>query len=346
MHALLSPLDHAHVNDWRALVNRELCSLLGADSAGFLLPTLDASPMFSNEHSPAALAAFPELLPPALSDGTPIWQRMIALGTGTLDEMYGADMPTYLGSAYYNEYAAKGGGAETLASSILVSGSGHTPVGAASLHLWHSRLGRRRFGEREVTLLALLYPAFRAGVESWQRFGVARRTLLLMIDQLDQAVIVCDRDGRSVHETPCVTRMLSLDPQGATVRAAMMELARRLPTTLLEPGDAKVWKELRTPLARYTIHGCTYASSTYDAPLRLSSVKRNTPDARSVCDLRAEFGFTPAEAVVAQLIAQGLRNASIAASLGTSEHTVKRQTERVLRKLGVGSRTEVGPRIA
>lgn len=346
MQALLSPLEHAHVDDWRANVNSLLSSLLGAESAGFLLPTQEAVPMFSNEHPPEVLGAFPELLPPSLSDGTPIWQRMIDWGTGTLDQMYGVDMPTYLASEYYNEYAAKGGGAETLASAFLVSGSGATPLGAASLHLWHSDVGRRRFGEREVALLSLVYPSFRSGVESWVRFGAARNSLLHTIDQLEQAAIVYDADARLIHETPCTERLLAVDPESAAVRAAMMELARRMPTTTMEAGDARVWTQLRTAVARYTIHGCYHAFGACKPPLRLICVKRDSAASRSAPDLRAEFGLTPAEAAVAQLISQGLRNDAIAEALGVSQHTAKRHTERVMHKLKVTSRTQVGPRIA
>jgi hypothetical protein len=41
-----------------------------------------------------------------------------------------------------------------------------------------------------------MHPAFRAGVESWERFRASRACLLNTLDQLDQAVIVIDRDGR------------------------------------------------------------------------------------------------------------------------------------------------------
>ena len=345
-YALLSPLDHAHVDDWRALVNHELCALLGADSAGFLLPTSDAAPMFSNEHSPEVLAAFPDFLPPPLSDGTPIWQRMIASGTATLDTMYGEDMPAYLASAYYNEYAAKGGGAETLASTMLVSGSGNTPVGAASLHLWHSRLGRRPFGDREVGLLSLLFPAFRAGVESWHRFAAARAAFLQMIDQLDQAAIVIDTGGSVLHETPRTAYLLAEDPDGATVHASMLCLGRGMALSVIGADAAPASRDMRTRSARYSLHGCRYTTGAGGAPLRVVMLKRDTPRSRTDRELRAEYGFTATESRVARMIGQGLRTSAIAAAIGSSVHTVKRHTERVMRKLSVTSRAEVGPRIA
>ena len=58
------------------------------------------------------------------------------------------------------------------------------------------------------------------------------------------------------------------------------------------------------------------------------------------------FGLTPREAQVAICIARGERNRAIALALGTSVHTVRRQVEQVLAKLGVSSRAAVAARIA
>ena len=54
----------------------------------------------------------------------------------------------------------------------------------------------------------------------------------------------------------------------------------------------------------------------------------------------AEAGLTPAEASVLALVARGLDNRAIAATLGKSEKTVRNQFSAILDKLGVKSRAE------
>jgi len=56
--------------------------------------------------------------------------------------------------------------------------------------------------------------------------------------------------------------------------------------------------------------------------------------------------LTPTEARVAELAAQGLRNAEIAAQLYVTPKTVEATLSRVYRKLGVRSRTELAGHLA
>lgn len=55
------------------------------------------------------------------------------------------------------------------------------------------------------------------------------------------------------------------------------------------------------------------------------------------------FRLTPQEIRVARLLADGRSNRDVAALLFISPHTARTHTERVLQKLGVRSRAEVGP---
>ena len=57
--------------------------------------------------------------------------------------------------------------------------------------------------------------------------------------------------------------------------------------------------------------------------------------------LRGRFQLTPQECQVARLLADGVSNARVAATLGISPNTARIHTERVLRKLGVHSRAAV-----
>lgn len=55
---------------------------------------------------------------------------------------------------------------------------------------------------------------------------------------------------------------------------------------------------------------------------------------------QAQYGFTPRELEVAELLAEGLGNKALAGRLGISVHTARHHTQRVLTKLGVHSRAE------
>ncbi len=57
-------------------------------------------------------------------------------------------------------------------------------------------------------------------------------------------------------------------------------------------------------------------------------------------------GLTPAERQVVLLIARGLSNADIARRRGSAPRTIANQAASVFRKLGVGSRLELGALIA
>lgn len=59
-------------------------------------------------------------------------------------------------------------------------------------------------------------------------------------------------------------------------------------------------------------------------------------------ELAAAYGLTPREAEVALLLARGRSATGIAADLGIAWNTARRHSERVLGKLGVRSRAEVG----
>lgn len=62
------------------------------------------------------------------------------------------------------------------------------------------------------------------------------------------------------------------------------------------------------------------------------------PAPRHLCE---RFGLTPREAQVARRLAVRRTNAEIAGELHLSEHTVRRHTERILRKMSINSRRDV-----
>lgn len=73
---------------------------------------------------------------------------------------------------------------------------------------------------------------------------------------------------------------------------------------------------------------------------------KQQPRAASVERLLAHrYALTPAECRVAMLLAERLSNREIASRCGIAEHTARRHTEQVLRKLHVHSRRDVAAAI-
>lgn len=342
---LISPLEHVRVDDWRRDVNRLLLPLVGADSAGFLLPGVGGMAMFSEEHDAKQLAVFPESVPPPTRDGSPIWTRMLELRACTLKEAYHGDITPYNRSAYYNEYAAANKACETLSVAIPLGAPG--PDAAASLHFWHNRLrATREFGEREVTILRVLLPAFRAGVEAQLRFAAHRHDLVQALDRLGHAVMVFDRLGRPVHQTRALTELLAADVENAALTLAMRRAAFALcgaPATANLASQPPA-QRFATATAKYRMHATAYRGPVGELMV-LVSLDRRTPRPASLKDLRETLGLTTAESRVALCLTSGCDNAALARTLGISPHTARRHTERVLQKLGARSRAEVASKL-
>lgn len=354
---LVSPLQHESTDDWRRAVNRHLSALLGADSAGFMMPVSNGLFLYSEEHDPAELAKYPGLLPPPMRDGTPLWTRFLQLGAGTLEETYGADFHLYTGSAYYNEFAGANGAHDTLMAAFALdpAASPDGTCGAlppiAALQFWHSSPTGRKFGARETALLRVLRPAFRAGTEASLRLDGQRAALLGVIDALDEAILVSDIDGRAVHETPALARLLGADPESAKLRHALGEATRAARCSLHAcAGDVATFRALEhdvaTARASYRVSATLHSESrSTGRRFILARLTRRTRLPMEAEELRRVFGLTAAEARVARLAAAGRTNAAIADELVISPHTARHHLEKVMSKLGVRSRVGVAQRI-
>lgn len=347
---LLSPLDHDTADAWRSAVNRELMQLLNADSAGFLLPVSTGLALYSDEHDPAQLSRYPDYPPPPLLDGTPLWEQIVDWGVMTLSRGYGEDYHLYLDSVYYQDYAGANGAHDTLVSATSLGGPG--AGGLACMHFWHDRPDGRLFGEREIALLRLLHPAFRAGVQAHAAGATERARLIAAFDALGHAVLVRDGAGRVLHETAALAALLAADPEADTLRGELMAVGTALrlaprhasgPPRDPTPPLAEV--EVRTELARYALRASHAGTGDGTGRLILAAIERKTPLPLGDEALRAAYGLTPAEIRVARRLGRGWSNGQIAEDLVMSPHTARRHTERVFHKMGVGSRAEIGAKL-
>ena len=113
--------------------------------------------------------------------------------------------------------------------------------------------------------------------------------------------------------------------------------------------DDATWAFIRQALAAQGEHhlsGGTLLRSPAGAALYVVVVERegaSGPALPTVEQVRGRFGVTAREAEVALLCSRRLSVDEMAAELGVTRHTVRRHVERVLVKLGVSRRREVGP---
>lgn len=354
--ALVSPLDHASVDVWRSSVNSNLKPLLGADSAGFLLPVENGLMLYSDEHDPAELARYQDYPPPPLIDGMSLWERMVRERVGTLSRMYGEHYHLYTRSPYYQEYAGANGAHDTLAASTSLGSL--EARGMASMHFWHAKPHGRLFGDRELAILKLLYPAFQAGVDAEVRWGSRRSELLNAIDALGHAVMVCDLAGRVVHQTPALTSMFAADSEATLIRNGIRAALRKIESSArggtVDSGVLfHAVDNVRTGYARYMLRLSLYGtepSFTCSAGYRVQTVATccdrtyilvmvdrlrdpQIPEAQAEC-----WQLTHAERRVGDLLALGKSNKAIATQLNISVHTVRHHVESLLRKTASSSR--------
>jgi DNA-binding CsgD family transcriptional regulator len=349
MRVLVDPLAAPDIDQWRSTVNRMLIPLLDADSAGFLLPVSGRLAVYSDEHDPAELAKYPDLAPPPLSTGKPIFVRCVELGVSTLDEVWGDDMHINLNSAYFNDYVAPNRAHDALTAVIPLPRLG--PHGMAGVQLWHERMEGRTFGARETALLRMILPALRIGVEACVRWDRHRTDLLSMLDHLGQRLLVCDVSGRVLHATPALLAAIEEDGEGhrlmRELHAVAAELGGLAASAPVEQGQPSFGgRSLATAHARYAVTGALYRSPIPSSPLLvLVTVERTTPVLRSAAELRDRYGLTRAEIRVAALLVSSLTSTEIAQQLNLSPHTVRRHTESILLKARVGSRAALATKL-
>jgi DNA-binding NarL/FixJ family response regulator len=139
-------------------------------------------------------------------------------------------------------------------------------------------------------------------------------------------------------------RQLSADPEDERLHHEARELARQL-EAIWSPQSSSPsgQRTVRTPKATYRLRASVVVDhGTTARRAILVEIERVTPELPSLPRLGERFQLTPREAMVAWLLTLGRSNAAIATELGITERTARAHTEKVLCKLGVNSRAEVG----
>ncbi|HEX8275008.1 MAG TPA: helix-turn-helix transcriptional regulator [Longimicrobiaceae bacterium] len=175
-------------------------------------------------------------------------------------------------------------------------------------------------------------------------------TLFETLDLLPQHQALMTTGGTTVRVNRWLADLLRRVPEGRYLEEALGSYARSIADARRPwsgaPGAAPTTLEYQTAAGLCLLWGWCVELDRYGlGRLVLMTVQPVDPEIPPDDTLRRLLGLTPKEVDVARLLAEGRTNAAIATALCISQHTARHHTEKVMGKLRVRSRAEVGPRL-
>ncbi|MBA3854848.1 MAG: hypothetical protein C0503_10555 [Gemmatimonas sp.] len=344
--ALASPTSFESPFQWRAAAAHAVRDLLGADSAMSMLPAATEAPVIDVNADPDGLSAY--LGHYVQYDRGA--ERAFALGkrVAHFSELY--DFTDPVNRSLHEAFCKRFGFMDTIA--VMEHDTRGQLV--AAIPLYHERLGVRDFGERELTLLELLQPAFRAGVQLFLHGLADRNRIPRLLHSARDAVALYSASGRALGESLAFTAALRESGSAALLSTEADALARRALRSVASADAASALGPIASPWeATVSTRSGAWrlrasvlpADVLMPEPCALVSVVAETPRALSALDAQRRFRLTAREWEVACCLAKGMRNADIARTLTIRPATARRHTEKVLAKLGVASRAAIAARL-
>jgi DNA-binding CsgD family transcriptional regulator/PAS domain-containing protein len=225
----------------------------------------------------------------------------------------------------------------------------------------YDRKGASRLGfDAEFALLEALLPAFRAGHHALATLGARQAALGATLDAIPDALLVLNAEGRELHRNAALRRALAADPDRDRLLAAMREAAAALgalrrgpdargPASLLSlvspaARAAAAERAIATAGGRYAVRAAYGSEHVWGTPGTVLVSLETQAAPRGAEAPAATAALTARERQVYDLLARRMTDDEVAAALGISWHTARRHTERVLAKVGVRSRRELGQR--
>jgi DNA-binding CsgD family transcriptional regulator len=177
--------------------------------------------------------------------------------------------------------------------------------------------------------------------------------LLHVLDSLDVGLAFFEPDGTPLHRTRAMHRLIADPTVGRRLDSELQALLRR-GVERVERGELDASRrvqqlearEVHEDGVRYRLQASYIGSTIWDQEEALMlTTERVSTGAPSSQEIRERFGLSGQEARIARMLAEGRSNAEIAAELFISPHTARNHTRRVLEKLLVRSRAQVGARL-
>lgn len=345
---LLSPLDFVDAESWRGEVGRVLSHLLGADRSAFQLDVPGVPILYSEDYPQATLDDYVAHYH-AIDVGR-LRREELGLEVWNRWRLHGAKLLKFWESEIHQDFLAPNHIFDSMGITIPVNGSSKP----ATLFFHNAKPGTPEFGERGVSLLNLLLPAFKAGVRDLIRYSHQRESLASHLDSLSEGIRICDLSGETVHQNPAFSAQIALDGSPEKLERAIFDVVQTLIGFSAEHGSStsafagqRLTQQVATPTAGYQINGTFLGRELLGAELRivvtLLRLAPNTP--LSDVALQARFSLTTRELEIARRLAHGQSTKEVAHACGISLHTARRHTEKIFQKLGVRNRSQVGPKL-
>jgi DNA-binding CsgD family transcriptional regulator len=345
---LLSPLDFVDAASWRGEVGRVVSHLLGADRSAFQLEVPGVPSLYSEDYPQSTLDDYVAHYH-AIDLGR-LRREELGLEVWNRWRLHGAKLRKFWESEIHHDFLAPNHIFDSMGLTIAVPGSSKP----ATLFFHSEKPGTPEFGERGVSLLNLLLPAFKAGVRDLIRYSHQRTSLAGHLDSLSEGIRICDLNGETVHQNPAFSAQLALDGTPEKLERAIFDVVQSLIGFSTEHGSystayagQRLTQQVATATAGYQINGTFLGRELLGAELRivvtLLRLAPNTPLPDSA--LQQRFSLTTRELEIARRLAHGQSTKEVAHACGISLHTARRHTEKIFQKLGVRNRSQVGPKL-
>jgi len=351
--SMLSPLVHGDFRSWQIDVNRGLRDLVGADHTITFRWDEDVFDLFSDDtemewmlplkdhfrgYDGAGNATFESEAGsnPFIPFIEQLHRARRLSGSSAVCDLEYAEANEMKRTEYFHATHVPAGVCFMLGLGTAL------PVGEVTTCVGFERPDASGYQEGSLHMLELLVPSYAAGVRVWRQAGGYRKTL----ESSGIALMVVGRDEKVLFESRALGRLLADELEsGAVLKAIRSQAARMIPERRVRSAATKALttnvSTCSTQRRGYEIMGSLLRESVFEEEAVLMIVQPRTSALPTPPEMQERFGLTPREAEVAELIARGLDNRTIAERLFISPHTVRRHTERILAKLDIDSRAAV-----
>lgn len=339
---LLAPLQYPNARTWRRAATAAIQHVLKGDHAyafewgpeQFSVTTHEVDPDYLSE-------ATPYLASETESGSLPLRMHAIRVcrGTGVYHEHDLAMRSEVEQDPFFQEVAAKYGIQHATGISVVQNQT------ETSICVAFEEPDAPGFDPRASKQLALLVPAFEAGLRHLNRFSACRERIHCVLDELTDAVLLFSADGRELYRNRALRQLFASIRDPKPLRDAATQVA----LSVVAGGPETDWQHAQEVVhcstGRFTVRG-TFASTLFDqAASVLVTVTSDSPFPPPLF-LQTTFDLTPREAEIALLAAQGYTDPYISDALSISVHTVRCHLSAARAKLDVDSRTALAHRLA
>ena len=342
---LLSPFAYGDPMAWRRAACRAVEACVGGDGSSYALPMAEEALIAASPEIERALGVlFP---PPAwIVEALTVRRRARSLTVADWEELF--DISAVRRAPFYHDVVRPH---KLMAPLAMLADTGQSPLPAAlSVYFSDERAARSR-APRRKQLLRLLFPAFRAGLDTFVCFRRNAAALAALADDAPLGVLIVDAVGQHARENDFLRRLMSREPERDRVRAEILRAIRNSAhlraCSDLRPPTVQAHIDVRTGAARYRVSASFLSDHDRPGlPLTVALVERLDSGRLSEWELGTRFSLTPREIEVAMLLPRGLSSREIATALGISLNTARRHVERLLLKLDVRNRTAAAAKIS